>query len=129
MYNKVGQSGPYTGLMGLGKNHIAVGPLVYRRSWPLIYTGGSGGYGIPSWKRGVQEVSSVDILDYRSVHRALLDKARGEPVLYKLGCTVKISWRHQDAKPRHRCNESATLTTWLPTHQTSNNYYFFVGER
>jgi hypothetical protein len=55
-------------------------------------------------------------IDYRSVRRMLLDKARGETVLYKLECTVKISRRRRNANPRYCCYESMTLTTW-PTHQ------------
>jgi hypothetical protein len=47
----------------------------------------------------------------------LLDKAMCDSVLYKLGRTVKISRRHRDANPRHRCNESVTLTTRPPTYQ------------
>jgi hypothetical protein len=58
------------------------------------------------------------LIDYRSVRGTLLDKARGEPVLHKLECTVKISRRHRDAN--RRVTDKDRLIQELP-HPTRGN--------
>jgi hypothetical protein len=64
------------------------------------------------FKKGLQPLFStlrLAQIDYKAVRETLLNKARGEPILYKLGCIVTISQRHRDANPRHRCHESLRL--------------------